>query len=144
MMQINFLNEQTIYDAFFMSKPEFVKNYLEYFPQLTEMEAKIIQSGIIEEFEYIKRGYKKSNQLDETKFAEWKNVSCLKLTEKESILLKVDEKRDIAKKILEDDVEYKWQSDKIKALLKNKYTHEEIIKLFDYKINASYIKKYDK
>lgn len=141
-MNINFLNEQTIYDAFFMTKPEFVTQYVKYFPTFTKMEAQIIWDGIKENFEYITKGYIKSSQLDNAKFLEWKKSVCIELTEVEEKSLIRNEKDDIAKEILENNRDYKWNTDKIREFWRAGFTEGEIYHYFQRKMSISYINQY--
>ena len=132
MVQINFLNEQLIYDVFYMSKPEFIVNYTKLLPEVREMELNIIRSGIIENFSLYNQKLSKSSSLDKSKLLKYKqNLMGYKVNEEEQRILDSEDLEQEIQNILLQNNEYRYQSDKIKGLLKLGISDQDIILKFN-------------
>jgi hypothetical protein len=143
------LNEQVIYDVYHMSAGEFVSLYKKIFTDCNDKELDVIYYGVRMVFQHRSSFMNPitSSRLDPVKFAMFKKSIKSELTDEEEKFTVEGDFMDKARIILFDDLGYKWNSDKIKAMLREGYTSDQIIKIFDEKVGASkitenYIKQY--
>lgn len=142
MVKANFLTEQTIRDAFYLPLPGFINLYKQIIPEFQDMELKIIWFGIRCSFERSNKNLDPSNKLDPEKLALFKRTLRIELSDDEKELLTNGDPFAVGRDIMEDNLNYKWNSDKIKALLKEGYSDKEIIDFFNGKVTLSYIAQF--
>ena len=107
-------NDQTVCDALNMSKSEFASFY-ERYHGLKSNQSNVLWNGLRENYTGYKKGLRKSLTIDETEYS--KEV----------------------KEILENNKQYKQNSDKIKALFEFGLKEEEIFKVMDDRVSLSYV-----